>query len=70
MSSAHQDLDLALTLFRMGLFKATHGWREGKKAFLPKISNTYPTVIKLGTVVHYLEKIQKTYKPCHTPLEF
>ena len=44
-----------LTLFRMGLFGATHGWGGdggwGKKTPLPKICHTYPTRIKLRTVI-------------------
>ena len=46
-----------LTLFRMDFFKAAHGWggaRGCKKAPfppLPKICYTYPTVMKLGTVI-------------------
>ena len=31
----------------MGLFGAAHGW-GGKKAPLPKICHTYPTMMKLG----------------------
>ena len=30
--------------------------------FSPKIRHIYPTIIKLGTVIPYLEKIQKIYK--------
>ena len=41
---------VALTLFRMGFFGTTHG---------NKIRHTYPTMIKLGTVIPYLRKIQK-----------
>ena len=33
----------------------------GQKAPLPKISHTYPTMVKLGTVIPYLKKIQKLY---------
>ena len=60
----------------MGLFVAAHGWgggRErggGQKKTLPKICHTYPTVMKLVTVVAYLKKIKKIYKSCVTPLEF
>ena len=43
-----------LTLFRMGFFGAAHGWGE---APFPKICYTYPTMMKLGTNVPYLEKI-------------
>ena len=45
----------------MGFFRAAHGWG----AFLgplPKISHTYPTMMKLGTVIPFLRKIQKMYK--------
>ena len=38
---------ILLTLFRMDLFGALHGW-GGKKAPLPKICHTYPTIMKLG----------------------
>ena len=31
----------------------------GKTKTLPKMSYTYPALIKLGTVILYLEKIQK-----------
>ena len=49
-----------LTLFRMGLFGAAHGWGGDKKA--PSLNNTYPTMIKLGMLITYLKKIQKIYK--------
>ena len=35
---------------------------------LPKISHTYPTMKKLGTVVPYLKKIQNIYESCDTPI--
>ena len=37
---------------------------------LPKICHTYPSMVKLGTVIPYLKKIQKIYKSCDTPPEF
>ena len=49
-----------LTLFKMGLFGAAHGW-GAKKAPLPKICHTYPAIMKLGTVIPYLKKTQKKY---------
>ena len=49
-----------LTLFRMGIFGAAHGLGGGgQKGPLPKICHTYPTMMKLGTVVPYPKKIQK-----------
>ena len=44
-----------LILFRMGFFRADHGWGGGgggaKKAPLHKICHAYPTMMKLGTVI-------------------
>ena len=54
----------------MGFFGAAHGWGGPKRPPLPKICHTYPTTIKLGTVIPYLKKIQKIYESCDTPLEF
>ena len=62
----------SLTLFKMGLFGAAHGW-EGGGGFLaplPKICHPYPTMMKLGTVIPYRRKIQKMYKSRATFLEF
>ena len=35
-----------------------------------EICHTYPTMMKLGTVISYLEEIQKVYKTRDTSLEF
>ena len=44
---------------------------SGKKAFpLSKICHTYPTMMKLSTVIPYPKKIQKIYESRDTPLEF
>ena len=43
----------------MGLFGAAHGC-VGQKGCLPKICHTYPTVLKLGTVIPY----QRCSKKC------
>ena len=61
-----------LTLFRMGIFGATHGWgRRGQKRLpFAKICHTYPTVMELGTVIPYLKKIQKIYESRDTPTDF
>ena len=49
-----------LTLFRMGFFGAAHGCGGGrgwaKSAPFPKICRTYPTMMKLGTVMPCLKK--------------
>ena len=65
------DSEYVLTLFSMCVFGAAHGWGEEggtKRPTLPKICCTYPTMIKLGTHIPYLKKIQKTYKSRDTPL--
>ena len=55
----------------MGFFGAAHGWWGAKKAPpLLKICHTYPTMMKLGTVISYLKKIQEIYKSRDTVLEF
>ena len=41
----------------MGYFRAAHGWGP-RKVSLPKMSQTLTSVMKLGTVIPYLKKIQ------------
>ena len=44
----------------MGIFGAAHGWGVGGGGGpLPKVCHTYPTIMKLGTVIPYLKEIQK-----------
>ena len=66
--SAHCQLWTLLTLSRMCPFRAAHGWAFLR--LLPKICRTYPTIMKLGTLILYLQKIQKIYKSRDTSLEF
>ena len=42
----------------------------GKKAPLPKICHTYPTMMNLGTVIPYPKKTQIIYESRDTPLKF
>ena len=55
----------------MDIFGAAHesggAGRGGKKILLPKIQDAYPTMMKLGTVIPYLKKIQKMYESRDTP---
>ena len=44
------------------------GW--GQKDPIPKICHIFSSVIKLGTVIAYLKKIQKIYESHDKPLEF
>ena len=54
----------------MGLFGAGHecvggGGGEQQKGPRPKICHTYPEMMKLGTVIPHLKKIQKMYHVAH-----
>ena len=42
----------------------------GQKGPLSKLCHTYPTMMKLGTVIPYPKKIQKIYESRDSPLEF
>ena len=55
-----------------GLFRGCSrmGGGAGKKSPLPKICRTYPTMMKLGTVIPYLKKLQKLYESHDTLLGF
>ena len=63
-----------LTLFRIGIFEAAYGLggggRGAKRPPIPKICHTYPTVMKLGTAIPCLKKIQKKYELRDTPPDF
>ena len=37
---------------------------------LPKICHTYPTIMKLGTVIPYPKKMQNNFESRDTPLDF
>ena len=56
----------------MDFFDAAHGWGGGgqKGPPLPKICHTYPTLMKLGTVIPYPKEIQKIYESLDARLEF
>ena len=53
--------EMPLTLFRMGLFGVAHGLGA---------AHTYPTTMKIGTVISYLNKNPKIYKSRYTAIEF
>ena len=63
-------LKKSFTLFRMGILEAAQGWGEAKRPSLQKICYTHPTMMKLGTVIPYLKKVQKIYESPDTPLDF
>ena len=51
----------------MGFFGAPHEW-GGLFCPLPKICHTYPAMMKLGSVIPYLRKIQKCINHVTHPL--
>ena len=53
-----------------GCSRIREGGGRGQKGRLPKICHTYSTMMKLGTVVPYLNKIQKIYKSRDSLYEF
>ena len=52
----------------MGIFRAAHGLGGWEDPPLPKISDKYPTMMKLDTVIPYLKKIQNIYESRDTHL--
>ena len=56
-----------------GSFRAAHGWErggDGKRDSAPKICQTYPSKVKISTVIPYLKKTPKIYESRETPLKF
>ena len=53
----------------MGIFRATQDEEQGG-GFLGGLCHAYPTMMKLGTVIPYLKKIQKIYESRDTPPDF
>ena len=54
----------------MGYFGAAHGWGGAKKAPLPKICSTCPTMMKLDTVIPYLKESKKYIDHVTHPFSF
>ena len=52
----------------LGLF-TDEGWGS-KRTSLPKLCHTYTAMMKIGTVIPYLKRIQKMYESRDTSLEF
>ena len=53
-----------------GLFRGCSRMGGQKGPLLPKICNTYPTMMKLGTLMPYPKKIQKKFESCDAHFEF
>ena len=52
-----------------GPFRSCSGWWGGPQRYYCLKSATHPAMMKIGTLIPYLKKIQKIYKSCDTPLE-
>ena len=52
---------MSLDLFRIGFFEAARRWEDWGESLRLKICHKCPTMMKLGTVVSHLKKIQKKY---------
>ena len=60
---------MPVKLIQNGLFRGCS--QMGMAAKRPPYLNvTHPIMVKLGTVIPYLKKIQKMYESCHTLLVF
>ena len=59
-----------INLIQDGHFRGCSQIGGVKKASLLKIFDTYPTIMKLGTIIPYVKKIQELYESRDTPLEF
>ena len=58
-------------VFSVNPIQDGHFWGCSRvEGTLPKICHTYPTMMKLGTVIPYLKKIKKIYKSRDIPLAF
>ena len=74
--TAHTRTESSIYVASIDRFNLIHDgpfWgcsRKAKRPFLPKISHMYLTMMKLGTVIPYLKKIQKICESRDTPHEF
>ena len=70
VKKSRYEVQEVLILFWMDFSGLLTDKRRGEKISLPKICYIYFTMIKLGTVIPYLKKIQKVYESYETLLEF
>ena len=57
-----------LTIFGLCHFEAAQRWREQKCHALPKTCSAYPAMMKRGTFIPYLIRIQKKHTSLTRPL--
>ena len=59
-------VSVSFQLYSRWAFSECSRTGQEHKSPLPKICHTNPTMIKLGTVIPYLKKIQEIYESCST----
>ena len=69
-AAQNKCIRFCLTLFRMGIFGAAHGWGGPKRPLTPKICHRCSTMMKIGIDIPYLTKIQKLYESRDTHPDF
>ena len=65
-----QVIFLRINAIQDGPFRGYSRMGGQKGPHLPKICQTYPTMMKLGTFIPYLKKTQKIYESRDTLVEF
>ena len=70
LSFLYFSTESSLNLFGMGFSGLLKDEGYTQKVPFPKICYTYPTMMKLGTVIPYRGKMKKTYKSRDATLEF
>ena len=63
-------MSMYLNPIQDGLLRGWSRMEGPKRPPIPKICHIYPTMMKLGTVISYLKKIQKIYESRDTRLGF
>ena len=55
-------------VWKIFCYQKTRRWKYCLSCFHPKTCHSYPAVMKLGTVMPYIKKVQNTYESRDTPL--
>ena len=55
-------------VWKIFCYQKTRRWKYCLSCFHPKTCHAYPAVMKLGTVMPYIKKVQNTYESRDTPL--
>ena len=55
-------------VWKIFCYQKIRRWKYCLSCFHPKTCHSYPAVMKLGTVMPYIKKVQNTYESRDTPL--